>query len=116
MEELEAIRNTYDPMTIYNSDANIRRAVDTLVDGTVATDDELKELHHALLHGASWHKADHYYILKDFASYQAARLQANRDYLDRQAFGRKCLMNVASAGKFSSDRTIRQYAEEIWHV
>ena len=116
VEELEAIRNTYDPMTIYNSDANIRRAVDTLVDGTVATDDELKELHHALLHGASWHKADHYYILKDFASYQAARLQANRDYLDRQAFGRKCLMNVASAGKFSSDRTIRQYAEEIWHV
>ena len=116
VEELEAIRDTYDPMTIYNSDANIRRAVDTLVDGTVATDDELKELHHALLHGASWHKADHYYTLKDFASSQAARLQANRDYLDRQAFGRKCLMNVASAGKFSSDRTIRQYAEEIWHV
>jgi starch phosphorylase len=45
-----------------------------------------------------------------------AKLQANRDYRDRQAFGRKCLVNVASAGKFSSDRTIRQYAEEIWHV
>ncbi len=116
VEELESIRDTYDPMAIYNADAHIRRAVDTLVDGTVPTDDELKELHHALLHGASWHKADHYYTLKDFASYQAARLQANRDYRDRQAFGRKCLMNVASAGKFSSDRTIRQYAEEIWHV
>ncbi len=116
VEEINAIRDTYDPMAIYNADPHVRRAVDTLVDGTVDTDDELKELHHALLHGASWHKADHYYILKDFASYQAAKLQANRDYRDRQAFGRKCLMNVASAGKFSSDRTIRQYAEEIWHV
>ena len=47
---------------------------------------------------------------------QEAKLQANRDYADRMAFGRKCLMNVASAAKFSSDRTIRQYAEEIWHI
>ena len=78
--------------------------------------DTVRELHHALLYGTSWHKADHYYILKDFQSYQAAKLQANRDYRDRQAFGRKCLINVASAGKFSADRTIRQYAEEIWHV
>ncbi len=116
VEELAAIRDTYDPMELYNSDAHLRRAIDTLIDGTVETDDELRELHNALLHGACWHRADHYYILKDFRSYQEAKLRANRDYRDRLAFGRKCLINVASAGKFSSDRTIRQYAEEIWHV
>ena len=116
VNEIEAIRDTYDPKAIYNADAGLRRAIDTLIDGTVETDDELRELHRALLDGASWHKADHYYILKDFRSYQEAKLRANRDYRDRAAFGRKCLINVASAGKFSADRTIRQYAEEIWHV
>ena len=116
VEEIDAIKNTYNPREIYNNDARVRRAVDTLVDGTVPTDDELRELHNALLNGTNWHRADNYYLLKDFQSYQAAKLRANRDYRDRLAFGRKCLMNVASAGKFSSDRTIRQYAEEIWHV
>ena len=116
VQEIASIKDSYNPQDIYNNDYRVRRAVDTLVDGTVPTDDELRELHGALIYGTGWHKADHYYILKDFQSYQAAKLQANRDYRDRMAFGRKCLMNVASAGKFSSDRTIRQYAEEIWHV
>jgi len=116
VEEIEAIKNDYNARWIYDNDERVRRAVNTLVDGTVETDDELRELHNALVNGTGWHRADHYYILKDFRSYVDAKLQANRDYRDRQAFGRKCLMNVASAGKFSSDRTIRQYAEEIWHV
>ena len=116
VEEIEAIKHNYNPLDYYHGDPGLKRAVDTLVDGTVPTDDELRELHHALLYGTGWHKADHYYILKDFRSYQNAKFQANRDTRDRMAFGRKCLMNVASAGKFSADRTIRQYAEEIWHV
>lgn len=116
VEELESIRDCYRSRDIYDNNWKLRRAIDTLVDGTVPTDDELRELHTALLDGASWHKADHYYILKDYDSYMEAKLRANRDYRDRRSFGRKCLMNVASAGKFSSDRTIRQYAEEIWHV
>ena len=91
-------------------------AINTLVDGTVPTDGDQQELFHALLDGANWHKADHYFILLDYASYFDAKIKANQDYKDRVAFGRKCLMNVASAAKFSSDRTIRQYAEEIWHV
>ena len=70
----------------------------------------------ALLDGASWHKADHYFVLLDYASYMDAKLRVNRDYADRLAFGRKCLENVASGSKFSSDRTIRQYADEIWHI
>ncbi len=116
VEELEAIRDTYDPMALYEANPRLRRVVDSLIDGTVPTDDEFRELHDSLLKGASWHKADHYYLRKDFDSYQEARLRANRDYRDRLAFGKKCLLNVASAGKFSSDRTIRQYAQEIWHV
>ena len=116
VEELESIRDSYHPRAVYEADPGLRRALDTLVDGTVETDDELRELYHALLDGTHWHRADHYYILKDYASYREAKLRANRDYRDRLAFGRKCLMNVASAGKFSSDRTIRQYAEEIWHI
>ena len=116
VEEIESIKHHYNPLDYYHGDPGLKRAVDTLVDGTVPTDDELRELHNALLHGTHWHRADHYYILKDFRSYQTTKLQANRDTRDRMAFGRKCLMNVASAGKFSADRTIRQYAEEIWHV
>ena len=116
VQEANAIRESYCAREIYNQNPRIRRVVDTLVDGTVATDAELHELYTSLLDGASWHRADHYFILKDLPAYQAARLQANRDYRDRIAFGRKCLMNVASAGYFSSDRTIRQYAQEIWKL
>ena len=116
VEELNNIRNTYWARDIYNANPRLRRAVDTLVDGTVPTDDEQRELYTAILDGASWHRPDHYFILKDYDSYLEAKLRANQDYKDRLAFGRKCLMNVASGGKFSSDRTIRQYASEIWHV
>ena len=68
------------------------------------------------MEGASWHVPDHYYLLGDLRSYVDAKLAANRDYRDSLAFGRKCLMNTASAGMFSSDRTIKQYAAEIWHL
>ena len=116
VEELNSIKDTYWARGIYDTNPRLRRALDTLVDGTVPTDDEQRELYHALLDGASWHRPDHYFVLKDYDSYLETKLRANRDYADRLAFGRKCLMNVASAGKFSSDRTIRQYADEIWHV
>ena len=116
VEEIRDIRDSYCARDVYNSNSRIRRAVDTLVNGTVPTDSELRELYTSLLDGASWHRPDHYFVLKDLPSYQQARLQANRDYRDRVGFGRKCLMNVASAGYFSSDRTIKQYAKEIWKL
>ena len=116
VDEINAAKPTYHARGIYDSNADLRRAINTLVDGTVPTDDAQKELFHALLDGTSWHQADHYFLLLDYASYFDTKIQANRDYADRIAFGRKCLMNVASAAKFSSDRTIRQYAEEIWHI
>ena len=116
VDEINAAKPTYHSRGIYDSNADLRRAINTLVDGTVPTDDAQKELFHSLLDGTDWHQADHYFLLLDYASYLGTKLQANRDYADRIAFGRKCLMNVASAAKFSSDRTIRQYAEEIWHI
>ncbi len=116
VDQINAVKNTYRSRDIYDRDAHLRRAVNTLVDGTVPTDDAQKELFHALLDGASWHRPDHYFLLLDYSSYMDAKLKVNRDYADRLNFGRKCLMNIASGAKFSSDRTIRQYAEEIWHI
>ena len=116
VDQINAVKDSYYARGIYDTNPRLHRAIDTLVDGTVPTDDQQRELYHALLDGTGWHKADHYFLLLDYASYFDAKLQANRDYADRMAFGKKCLMNIASAGKFSSDRTIRQYAEEIWHL
>ena len=116
VQEINNAKDSYCARSIYDTDSHLHRAIDTLVDGTVPTDDAQKELHHALLDGASWHKADNYFVLLDYASYMDAKLRVNRDYADRLTFGRKCLENVASGSKFSSDRTIRQYADEIWHI
>ena len=114
VEQINAGRSTYYPRGIYDSNADLRRAINTLVDGTVPTDDGLRNLFHSLL---DWgNNSDQYRLLLDYESYLDAKLRANRDYADRMTFGRKCLQNVASAAKFSSDRTIRQYAEEIWHI
>ncbi|MBQ9169027.1 MAG: glycogen/starch/alpha-glucan phosphorylase, partial [Oscillospiraceae bacterium] len=116
VEQINAQKDSYHARGIYDINDRLRKALDTLVDGTVPTDDEQRELYHALLDGAAWHKADHYFVLLDYASYMEQKLAVNRDYKDRLAFGRKCLLNIASGAKFSSDRTIRQYAKEIWHV
>ena len=117
VEEINAIKATYDPKAIYKEDKLLARCLDALIDGTFPDEDgALAELRTSLLEGASWHAPDHYFILKDFASYMDAKLRVNQDYKNSLAFARKCLMNVASAGKFSSDRTIAQYAKEIWKV
>ena len=114
VEQINAGRSSYYPRGIYDSNADLRRAINTLVDGTVPTDDGLRNLFHSLL---DWgENSDQYRLLLDYESYLDAKLRANRDYADRMAYGLKCLKNVASAAKFSSDRTIRQYAEEIWHI
>ena len=117
-EEINAIRDSYDPMARYNADRHLRRAVDSLVDGSICPPDEgLRELHNALLRGASWHKPDHHFVLLDFAGYQEARLRAYADYKnDPRGFAAKCLRNIAGAGAFSADRSVRQYAQNIWHV
>lgn len=118
VEEINEIRETYDPTLIYRKNADLRKALDTLTDGTFPDPDgNLADLHAAILEGASWHKPDHYYVMLDFESYLNTKLQAIRDAGKADdSFAEKCLMNIAHAGKFSSDRTIRQYAKEIWNV
>ena len=114
--ELNAIRVKYDPRALYASEPRIRRVVDTLVDGTFGRLDIFDELHSSLLTGGSYGLPDQYYVLLELLPYVDKKLEANLTYQDRIAFGRKCLMNTASAGKFSSDRTIREYASDIWEI
>ena len=115
--DIERIRDSYAPMDFYKKDAVLRRAMDWLIDGHVADPNgALRELYDSLLVGASWHKPDHFFICLDFEPYLAAKLRVNADYINHRAFARKCLLNAANAGSFSSDRTIREYAQDIWRV
>ncbi len=117
VDELNALRPDYQPMD-YAKDPDIYRLLTVLGDGTFADEDgALRELVSSLLIPAGMDGADRYFVLLELGDYIQAKLTCNRDYgADPIAFAKKCLMNVASAGKFSSDRTIKQYAEEIWRV
>ncbi|MFV0353306.1 MAG: glycogen/starch/alpha-glucan phosphorylase [Oscillospiraceae bacterium] len=116
VEEIEKIQSTYDPKAIYLQNSRIRRVLDTLVDGTLGDGGTglFRELYSSILEGASWHKADQYYLLLDFEAYVDAKLKANSAFQNVEAFAKMGILNTANAGKFSSDRTIRQYAKEIW--
>ena len=118
VEDIRRESASYNPKAIYESNPRVKRVLDTLIDGTLSDDGfgYFKELHGAILEGACWHRPDHYFLLLDLMPYVETKLRVNRDYADRLSFGRKCLNNVASAGKFSSDRTVKQYADEIWHL
>lgn len=118
VEELAALGEAYDPMALYKKSPRLYRVVNSLIDGTVddAGTGLFRELHTALLRGASWHRADHYYLLHDFDSYTATKRRALADTADSTAFAQKCLHNIAASGGFSSDRTIRQYAQDIWKL
>ena len=122
VEDIEKLKaEGYDPKALYDANPEIKRVVDTLIDGTFDDggahgEGSFRELHDALLKDSSWQKADHYFLIYDLPLYVDAKIRANSDYADRKEFGRKCLMNVANAGKFSSDRAIIEYAKEIWHT
>ena len=122
VEDIEKLKaEGYDPKKLYDANPEIKRVVDTLIDGTFDDDGaqgegSFKELHDSLLKDSSWQKADNYFLIYDLPLYVDAKIKANADYADRKAFGKKCLMNIANAGKFSSDRAIVEYAKEIWHV
>ena len=117
LNRINQIKGHYNAQEYYYGNSVLKRAMDTLVDGTFQDEDgRLRELHNALVYGTDWHRADHYYHLLDFESYLNTKLRAIYDTRNTESFAKKCLYNVAGAGKFSSDRTIRQYAAEIWHV
>ena len=118
VQELNELRPKYKPKTIYDYEPRVRRVVDSLIDGTLSDDNSgaFADLHRALLFGSDWQKADYYFVLQELLNYCDRKMDVNCEYRDRIAFGRKCMVNIASSGKFSSDRTIKEYARDIWHI
>ncbi|MBQ9895143.1 MAG: glycogen/starch/alpha-glucan phosphorylase [Ruminococcus sp.] len=119
VEELEKIVPDYDSRKLFAENDMIRRVVSSLIDGTVSDggSGDFRELYMSLLDGASWHAPDHYYLLGDIESYVETKLRCVCDYSsDRLAFAKKQWLNMCNAGKFSSDRTIADYAENIWEI
>lgn len=118
VEDIKKTSSTYNPKELYERNPRIKKVLDTLIDGTFddGGNGMFRELYTSLLEGASWHKADHYYLLKDFISYCDTKIKGNMEYSNTYEFRRKCFLNTANAGRFSSDRTIRDYKEDIWKV
>ncbi len=118
VEDIEKIKDTYNFKKLYKENPRIKKVVDTLIDGTFDDGDTgmFKELYNSLLEGASWHQPDHYYLLLDLIPYCEAKLRGNKDFSNTYEFRRKCFINTANAGKFSSDRTIRDYKNDIWNA
>jgi starch phosphorylase len=107
----------YNPMDIYNSDPDIRRVLEQLVDGTYSDDRELfRSLYNSLLNTKESNKADRYFILKDFKSYAEAQTKVEKAYKNTSGWARSAMLNVAKVGKFTSDRTIQEYVDDIWHL
>lgn len=116
VEDIESMKGSYNPKALYNENIRIKRVVDSLVDGTFNDSGSgmFQELYNSILNGASWHRADNYFLLYDFIPYCDEKLKVNADYSDKYRFTQKCFINTANAGIFSSDRTVKQYADEIW--
>ena len=119
VEELEKIVPTYDSRKVFSENKKIKKVVSSLIDGTVSDggSGDFRELYTSLLDGASWHAPDHYYLLGDIESYVETKLRCINDYSsDRLAFAKKQWLNMCNAGKFSADRTIADYAENVWAI
>ena len=108
----------YDPYKPYNEVEGLKKVVDVLIDGTFTDGDTgyFEELYSSLMKGASWHKADQYFVLEDFDAYRDIQKKANEAYSDKMKWAKMAWINIANGGKFSSDRTITQYASEIWDI
>ncbi len=107
----------YDPVEIYNNDKDVHKVLDQLIDGTYSSDRELfRPLYNSLLNTLSTSKADTYFILKDFKPYAEAQKRVETAYRNTEGWAKSAILNVACSGKFTSDRTIQQYVDEIWHL
>ncbi len=109
--------NDYNPWFIYNMNQDVRNALTQLINGTLDENTELfRELYEVLLNGYGGSRADEYFILEDFADYARAQDDIDKAYKDKKKWAKMAVLNTAKSGKFSSDRTIKEYADEIWHV
>ena len=107
----------YDPNVIYNTDGEIRQVLMELINGTFSKDTELfRDLYDSLLTTKNTDRADRYFILADFRSYAAAQKRVEEAYRDEKRWARMAMMNTACSGKFTSDRTIQEYVDDIWHL
>ncbi|MBU3839758.1 MAG: glycogen/starch/alpha-glucan phosphorylase, partial [Candidatus Ruminococcus intestinipullorum] len=108
----------YNPTEIYLNDWEIRRVVDQLVDGTYSQGDRemYRDLYNSLLNTQCTDRADTYFILKDFRSYAEAQKRVEEAYLDQDRWSKMAMINTASSGKFTSDRTIEEYVQDIWKL
>ena len=108
----------YNPMEIFNNDQDVRKVLMQLINGTYSPEDTelFRPLYNSLLNTQSTAKADTYFILKDFRSYAEAQIRVETAYRDEANWAKSAILNVASSGKFTSDRTIQQYVDEIWHL
>ena len=111
-------KRDYDPMQIFNSDQDIRKVLMQLINGFYAPDDSerFRDLYNSLLNTQCTQYADTYFILADFRSYAEAQKRVMEYYKDEAAWAKSAILNVAHAGKFSSDRTIQEYVDDIWHL
>ena len=111
-------RHDYNPVDVYNNDAELRKVVNQLVDGTYSPNDHelFRELYNSLLNPQQGQVADRYFILADFRSYANAQQKINDYYKNKSAWRKSALLNIAHVGKFSSDRTIQEYVDDIWHL
>ena len=108
----------YDPNEIFNNDPDVRRVLMQLINGTYSPNDpdRFRTLYNSLLNTLSTAKADTYFILKDFRSYADAQKQVEKAYRDEKGWAKSAILNVACSGKFTSDRTIQEYVDDIWHL
>ncbi len=118
VEELKEIYNTYNPIEYYANDYNIKRVVDSLIDGVFSDNGSYMflNIYNSLVQMEFPEKLDQYFVLKDFKAYKDTQEEIDKAYRDRLAWAKKCLINLANSGKFSSDRTIMDYAKQIWRV
>lgn len=119
VKEVEEMRSQgYDPHVPYNCVEGLKKIVDSLVDGTFSDlgNGVYGTIHRSLMETAPWHQADQYFVLEDYEAYRRTQQLINKEYTFRMDWARKQLKNIANAGKFSSDRTIKEYAEEIWNI
>ncbi|MGN1480544.1 glycogen/starch/alpha-glucan phosphorylase [Porcipelethomonas sp.] len=118
VEELKKIMPEYNSRKLLSENPKISRVVQTLIDGTVSDGGTgyFRELYFSLTDGASWHSPDNYYLLGDLESYMDVKLRCIADFSNKKYIGKKMWLNMCNAGKFSSDRTINDYAENIWHI
>lgn len=118
-EEINELAYTYNPINIYNSDERVKKVVDALIKEERISDEgtnHFLDIYNSLIDPKDGNRADVYYLLEDFASYVEAHKIVDEAYRDRRGYARKGLINIANSGLFSSDRTIKQYAQEIWKI